>query len=155
MKESEEIRESMGLHRGKRLDNGKWAYGFYAKELRVSLRSSDKDRLAHVIIYLDNDLFVPDYVSTEVYPFSVGMISGSKDALTGKPIYERDLIRFKEIPQKPQGLYEVVYGHGTFYLKEHKPDWFFKNLDGKPMIDFGYAVYVVGNTFENKEMLDE
>lgn len=67
------------LFRGKRVDNGEWVEGYYAK-------SGDK-----TFILVDNDIAVGYVIMKEVIPETVGQFTGVIDR-TGKKIFEGDIV---------------------------------------------------------------
>lgn len=126
--------------RGKRIDNGEWAYGYY-----VGGVSTDN----HSIVYADKENF---YCQDEVIPETVGQYTGLKDK-TGTEIYEGDIMRYDD----------ANYGYGGSYDKTHDgykrtvipsipkmlgPDW---DCESYWIIEWE----VIGNIHENPELLKE
>lgn len=80
------------LFRGKRVDNGEWIDGFYAK-------SGDR-----TFILIDNDFAVGYVIMKEVYPETVGQFTGLTDK-NGKKIFEGDIIEY----EKDGATYEIIF----------------------------------------------
>lgn len=110
------------LFRGKRIDNGEWVEGYYAKAKYVI---SEKEM--HIIFPLDLDLFPHSEFSSyeEVDPATVGRFTGLKDA-NGKSIFELDI--FADADNECVGV--VRWHNGSFKI-------FWYGLDGV-MMPYGY-----------------
>ena len=84
--------------------------------------------------------------------------TGLKDK-SGKEIYEGDIIELhtaandkaKDVKDNHCGLYEI-YWDRCYKLKTIKPNWFFIPNFESPAADYN-IMKVVGNIFENKELL--
>lgn len=125
--------------RGKRIDNGKWIFGYY---------------------YSDNDgSFIIETLRNrfEVVPESVGQFTGLKDQ-SGKELYEGDILEwrlfFKSDFGKPDKIikkrYEVVHefnnimGIVGFYFK----DTIGRHIHFKNFSD----IEIIGTVYENPEL---
>ena len=117
--------------RGKRKDNGKWVYGYYAG-LGPNNKSAIKtfgNRVHHVA------------------EDTVGQYTGLKDK-KGKEIYEGDIVEFNnyENGEMYKGL--VVFHDCSFCIDV------FDDYDYRYMRKFHY-IKILGNKYENPELLME
>ena len=129
------------LFRGKRIDNGEWAYGVYYKQ-EFFYRGEEE---LHCIIptkeALSNDL---DLGYESVIPETVGQYTGLKDK-NGKKIFEGDIvdvvydIRHIVVSAISLGRFEVVFHDGCFMKK---------NQDGLSFFSPSDKCTVVGNIHE-------
>lgn len=126
--------------RGKRVDNGKWVYGYYVKYL------NDNNRFEYKIITIFGECIV-------VNPDTIGQYIGQH----GKEIYEGDVIK-SIIPK--QGIWsEVTIAYGPVFYKSasfrattgpHSMDWV--RLDSlAPTVE----TEVIGNIYDNPELLGD
>lgn len=119
--------------RGKRLDNGKWVYGYLADENYI------------------NDIDTVDMSSIEVDKDTVGQYTGWVD-INGKEIYEGDIIESKGLDGLPL-RHIVVYAQDVasfivqlaraYDCSSINQDWI-----------FNYLKAVVGNIHDNPELLE-
>lgn len=127
--------------RGKRLDNGEWAYGFYNIYLLAKADDRGYDELP--VIYNDR---CPDFGGgswRNVSKETVGQFTGLTD-VNGREIYEGDIVcLYHEEHCTYKGI--VRYQCGQFLA--YKNDGLQTPLGLKPWI-------IVGNIHENPEMLE-
>ena len=131
------------IFRGKRLDNGEWAEGFYISHLNA----------CHYIIpfrtggfeAMDNSFYVHKWF--EVDPSTIGQYTGLKDK-NGKMIFEGDILLLDDM----NGI--VNYGTGCFCVKLPSPDYLYRN---NPAIDMVLNEYpgleIIGNAHDNPELI--
>lgn len=118
------------LFRGKRVDNGEWVYGD--------------------LIHVDDSGF-DNYIEFEVIPETVGQYTGLTDK-NGKKIFEGDILAVEtsNISVECDGYFKVGYDNGTaaFVCEAYNYCITFDNVYGKD-------VEVVGNVFDNPELIKE
>lgn len=119
------------LFRAKRLDNGEWVEGWYCRypfgrwPLKDAIIPSEEAESGH-------------FVQQEIDPATLGQFVGVYDK-NGKKIFEGDIVHIcGEIA-------EVIFWMGFFAWKEK---------DGKIHDFIGMYCEVVGNKFDNPELLE-
>ena len=137
------------LFRGKRVDNGKWIEGFYAK-------SGDK-----IFILVDNDFAFGYVVMKEVITKTVGQFTGLTDK-NGKKIFEGDIIKSITLDTNTERL--AVVGLGKFIDENNDDEYlgFYIEFDGfrttitqLEMEEVKDRFEVIGNIHDNPEFLGE
>lgn len=135
------------LFRGKRLDNGEWIYGYYAK-LPHPITAFLKDYIVEV--KFDESDVVGNIEYNLVDPETVGQFTGVLDN-NGKKIFEGDIVSFYEvlgqkIDMKPfKGV--VKYGKCYYYVEYINE----RNQKGIWHLSSCWHLVVVGNIHDNKE----
>ena len=130
------------LFRGKRIDDGEWAYG--------DLLTDGVDFECAIRVHGANENNSSDIVV--VVPGTVGQYIGITD-INGKKIFEGDAIRFIDVACSEAGYYEftsegvVRYDTDTasFYVARQSVsmDWVFDDCE------------VIGNIYDDPRLLDE
>lgn len=131
------------LFRGRRIDNGEWVEGYYAKAKHII---SEKE--VHVIFHTDLTLFPHSEFSSyeEVIPETIGQYTGLKDK-NGRRIFEGDVVEY--IRRK----YHVD-------MAEERCGWWpFACGDGCGCCEIDTIspseCVVIGNIHDNPELLEE
>ena len=140
------------LFRGKRKDNGEWVYGDLIKNLIYDGREKEI-RIGD--IYFEHNGDIHGTAVREVIPETVGQFTGRWDEDCNK-IFEGDIL-------------EISYDDGTAYTTEVRAygSTLCVNIEGEDYdftaIDFAIDIWkdncceykVVGNVFDNPELLEE
>lgn len=123
------------LFRGKKIDGGEWIRGYYAENSHGSSSIQPKDR----------------YLSCMVNPETVGQSTGLSDCINNA-IFEGDLVRAfdgKECEFDKSFIGIVKFIDGAFGVEWHFID--FQTF--MPFRNIGNKIMIVGNIFDNPEML--
>lgn len=141
------------LYKAKRIDNGEWVEGYcYANEF--------EDGIYHCIIHKkDTNTFTVDSNTISQY-------TGLKDK-NGNKIFENDIVKLNYIEVrefngvkydfKTEFIEEVVFYNGAFqyHLKAEEIDYY-RHIVNLPLDKVKVeSVEVLGNIFDNKELLGE
>lgn len=137
-----------------RTSSGNWVYGDYFKH------PTPDEEVQHCIRVYSPDLIgYSDYV---VDAKTVGQFVDLSDK-NGKEIFEGDIVAFPYITPMGdigdnEGEYsyygEVKYGLGRFFIKPIKSDSGFWN-DIEPRCFEKLNVYIIGNIYQNPELLNK
>lgn len=130
--------------RGKRLDNGEWAYGYL-----VELFTEVGERyIIDACRHFDRDNYSLDAV--EVDPQTVGEYTGLKDE-NGKEIYEGDILSSEYPVEGNKNCHPVVWGRGRWDV-DHSINDCCKAWRGD-LNGHHVSEEVIGNIYENPEPL--
>jgi len=133
-------------YRGKRKDTGEWVYGYYFKSV------NDRDYIVSYateeVVNTTNEI---DFLYNEVIPETVGQYTDIKDE-ESEEIYSGDIISSSfGIPPLP--IKSVVeYRESAFMVST--PEYTPKEATLKKLIDCVGGVFVIGNIYENPELLE-
>ena len=120
------------LFRGKRTDNGEWAYG----------NLIDSDSIVGKIVDFDGEYFIPEFWY-KVDPETVGQFTGLTDK-NGTKIFDGDIVRFYDDSEDELTNRVVVFNADfcSFFvsMKEHE--------DVMLMAHWQYEA--IGNIYDNK-----
>jgi len=139
------------LYRAKRKDNGEWVYGYYCY---VGYTNEQK----HYII----PTYASAFYGIEIIPESLGQYTGLKDK-NGTKIFEGDKVKFG------QNIYQIVFECGGFCLLDKNGNIISKiggmndhcyslvnlHLECCWEENSAYDIEIIGNIFDNKELLNE
>jgi uncharacterized phage protein (TIGR01671 family) len=113
--------------RGKRLENGEWAYGNY---IHFAGDGFEEHHITSFKAWEDND---------KVDPETVGQYTGLKDK-NGKKIYEGDILRYSD-----GEILGVAFDNKTSQFTT-KTRWLWTIID---------VCEIIGNIHENPELLED
>lgn len=133
------------LFRGKRVDNGEWAYGYYAESHR-SMNSKIKPHKAWIVeSFASNGGWLTPMIRRAIYDETVGQYTGLTDK-NGTKIFENDILVGHLDDLFPDDETELIvewHDYGWFG-KEEKGDYI--SLDKNWVSEF---FEVAGNIFDN------
>ena len=134
------MRENIGLYRGKRKDNGEWIEGAYSP-YNWNFFGEREEKPQIIIISDDKNI---DGLWCEVIPETVGEFTGCFDKSKTARVYEHDIV-WDEIDE----YYGVVeFDEGEFIVN------FDGVIDADRFADVISCCYVVGNIYDNPELLE-
>ena len=134
------------LRRGKRIDNGEWAEG--------CLIVDEKDYSKYFIGYVfgtNKDGTPHDLDAVQVDPSTICQCTGIKDK-NGKLIWKNDIVRHYNDEEHPESYWIGVVLWDDNYAGFYRTDN--KYRDEKPRISNRCRYEVIGNTFDNPELLE-
>lgn len=133
------------LFRGKRLDNGEWAYG----SLFVGFKKCYICPEAIAMYNFDGALCLGGFI--EVDPSTVGQYTGLKDK-HGKKIFEGDILgsRYDNLYLDDVAIEVVKWFRNGWYIQQ-------ENYLPDALCEYGVLPYseVIGNIHDNLELLKE
>lgn len=131
------------IFRGKDAVNGEWYYG--------DLVRSRINGQCFIHTYNADGIYIRAF---EVVPETVGQYTGLKDD-KGSAIYEGDIIDIYDSEYETHDKNEVAFKNGVFGVANWTGNlttlFFFMRNSG----DSEYSVEVVGNVYDNKELLED
>lgn len=152
------------LFRAKRIDNGEWVEGYYTY---YPSGFTSEDKIEHVIrdtitsVYCSNLYFVD--------PSTICQCTGLEDK-NGKTIWENDILRYSyDYPDSPwlaaKGLTndDIRYSIGAVFWQKWRGCWAVCGKGKSRMTNQDVFTYcrnpnrteVIGNIFDNKELLEQ
>ncbi len=154
------------LFRGKRIDNGEWAYGCYYKQSEFYGDNVD----CHEIIVSQEDLSFDQAIEYyDVDPETVGQYTGLTDK-NGKKIFEGDIIKTQPFSDRPYSKkakfkqhigvveYHICHFKNSLYEQDYEANW---RVNIKDYGGYGCCAWsaffkceVIGNIHDNLELLE-
>ena len=117
------------LFRGKRMDNGKWEYGF------LSWNDSPRKRSYHI----NNDV---------VYSETVGQFTGLTDK-NGTKIFEGDILNLISPTTNEIKIKNAIVYYSESSFKINKTIGMYSNY----LYGWAYSYNIIGNVHDNKELI--
>ena len=137
------------LFRGKRLDNGEWAEGYFVNLWMINYQK-------HQPIITDNNA-----VSYDVDPSTISQYTGLKDK-NGERVWEGDILHIAKISDGIGGYYQPPLDYPVnVVVKWDLCAWMWETLcDDKRYITFPdawchYECEIIGNVHDNPELIKE
>lgn len=128
------------LFRGKRVDNGEWIEGFFAK-------SGDK-----TFILIDNDIAVGYVAMKEVIAETSGQYTGLTDK-NGTKIFEGDIIEcdwFNAMVKIEHRKHLIIFDRASFC-----GEWRIGNNKYNNFLHDTFNRKIIGNIYDNPELMEE
>lgn len=132
------------LVRGKRKDNGEWVEGNLIHRTKFYGYKSEK-----YFIMIIGEFHCDYYEAYEVKKDTVGQFTGPTDKNSVK-IFEGDIIEVQNPKPFKNDFGYVYFDNGTFKVKFNGYE---NNLEYMNSENFGFDFYVVGNVFDNPELI--
>ena len=150
------------LFRGKRVDNGEWVYGF------LRCRNYIDEWTPHT--WEEDDGSTGEYAVVKSYQVeaqTVGQFTGLTDK-NGNRIFEGDIIKAYFQPQNsknpPYAIGSVIFENGTFkvVVRVSKNSIEYKVFEKENIVAYSiehnfldryYVLEVIGNIYDNKELI--
>lgn len=131
------------IFRGRRVDNGEWAYGYLVEATNVITDKKETFIFEQDATYFTHGEFA---CSFEVKPETVGQYTGVIDK-NGKKVFEGDVVEYAG----SCGEIVFVERRGAFMSRER--DMYCEWLSNLPQYGTG-IVEIIGNIYDNKEILE-
>lgn len=138
--------------RAKLKDKDKWVYGTGIVKVKRNCYETDEIELIKYVDYDELDYYIPCYMTEDVIPETVGQFTGLHDK-NGKEIYEGDIVNCQTKYGKAKAIIKFIDGKFVAYWdsKITHP----KNGHHIACYDINKKFEVIGNIYDNKELLNE
>ena len=140
------------LFKAKRIDNGEWVEGYLVKACQNTYPNGyeiiDKDG----INYDELDCWQPSFTSYEVDEKTICQYTGLTDK-NGIKIWENDICS-TDI-KRPYAIVEFRNGCFMYNLNDGTEDYYDIMMPTEPLVDSDKYTEVIGNIFDNPELLKQ
>ena len=140
--------------RGKRVDNGEWAYGYLAVYTDGSCYITTKIERNITRYVKGKPFYIISRMEYEVDPETVGQYTGSEDK-KGVKAYEGDIVKCTEsFPDELEFISKIFWGGSGFLVKKgaiYYPVDIYDSNPGRVSLN---KMEIIGNTHDNPELLE-
>lgn len=135
--------EDRYLYRAKRFDNGEWVQGVpFEIEAKQVILIKDNENLLRVH-YLEENMWTAEIYAIEVDASTICQCTGLKDK-NGKLIWENDIVKINN----SKGNVLITFGDFEIICTIPNEKYY------KHRLEYDTEYEVVGNVFDNKELLE-
>ena len=140
------------LFKAKRIDNGEWVEGYLVKACQNTYPNGYEIIDKNGINYDELDCWHPSFTSYEVDEKTICQYTGLVDK-NGNKIWENDICS-TDI-KRPYAIVEFRNGCFMYNLNDGAEDYYDIMMPTEPLVDSDKYTEVIGNIFDNPELLKQ